>query len=415
VAVLSCADAAVLGGSRIVITRSGAWYADLILDTTTAPTGAVTIVSDDGTLSLEGTVAFGGVWQGHTDLRVEAGGGHWDGPALSARFYRDPTLRIVLTDALRDAGEQLDPSVDSALLDTPLSGWTRRRATLKSTLGDIVRFACPPGSRWRTTPSGKVWIGTDDYLTETFLPEFELMDWQPSELRAVITSELPSPFLVPGVLFGFHPDLPSGRISQVEHEIFANGTETVLSFADLNFGDRVASPLERTIGQVLSQMRLLARYPGEVTAQHANNTVDVRLDVPANSHLAGLTGSSQMPDLAKVPIRSMGPQVIVKVAAGARVQVEFEGGSPMRPVVVGFETDSGTLTTLNVGGTRGVARIDDTVDLGSWQTVVTSGSVSSIIWTPPGGGTPVTLPIAPVPPVALTGKVSSASAVLETG
>ena len=62
-----------------------------------------------------------------------------------------------------------------------------------------------------------------------------------------------------------------------------------------------------------------------------------------------------------------------------------------------------------LGGTSGkeIARKGDAVDIGSWAVTVGGGSVTGIVVTPPGGGTPVNIPVgAPTP---LSAKVNAGS------
>jgi hypothetical protein len=60
-------------------------------------------------------------------------------------------------------------------------------------------------------------------------------------------------------------------------------------------------------------------------------------------------------------------------------------------------------------GTLPVARKTDTVDMGTWQVTVnpTSGAITAISWTPPGGGTSIVFNAVTPGPFSLTGKISS--------
>jgi hypothetical protein len=71
------------------------------------------------------------------------------------------------------------------------------------------------------------------------------------------------------------------------------------------------------------------------------------------------------------------------------------------------------------GGGKGVARLKDTVDLGTWQATFGVGPLSACIVslsiTPPGGGKPIVLAAATPGPFSLTGQISSASDKSESG
>lgn len=456
---LTCGGLNVLSGT-IVLTRVGAWYADLSLDGSTAPAGSVQIQSDDGSFVLVGTALFSGSYQAHVDVRVEGGGGGID-RVIEPRYYRNATLRIVLGDALRDAGEQLDSSVDSGLLNAQLTAWTRRRGTLGSVLGDIVRFACPSGTIWRTLSNGNVWLGTDAYSADPVTVDaFDTMDERPSELQAVIATDVPSAALIPGAKFKFDPDLDPGKVSQVEHTIEAKSTRTTLWFKDDVFGDRVWSPLARVASQTLGQTRFQSLYTGTVTAYHDDDaTVDVQIDDPTS--VVTLSGTARLPDLAHVPIRAFGPSVKVKVQANARVLLGFEGSSPARPVVIAFENtddmtevdiggtnskvvltagtsvvtinhsgdvtiDAGSNNIVMNGGTKGVARLDDTTANGTWDASSSTSSSLVFTYTPPGGVPQIiTIPFvpgsggasfgSPIGSQTLKGKVDTASGTVKAG
>jgi hypothetical protein len=99
------------------------------------------------------------------------------------------------------------------------------------------------------------------------------------------------------------------------------------------------------------------------------------------------------------------PGVAVRVSAGARVRVFFDGSDRSRPRAALSEEDDSTLVSISVaGGTAGVARVGDEVDLGT-ITGSNAGGAVSFIWTPPGGGTPVTSPTLNVTAVISTGAL----------
>lgn len=55
-------------------------------------------------------------------------------------------------------------------------------------------------------------------------------------------------------------------------------------------------------------------------------------------------------------------------------------------------------------GTKKVARVTDTVDIGQWSVTISGGAITAISVIPPGGGAPVVLSATPT---ALSAKISS--------
>ena len=100
-------------------------------------------------------------------------------------------------------------------------------------------------------------------------------------------------------------------------------------------GDRIKGAIVQFIEQVFPRLDYLALYPAKVNAQNSDLTLELRPD------------DARLPDHSKVPIRHGVPNMQVKVSAGARVLLGFEGGDPSKPVATLWESASVTELVFN--------------------------------------------------------------------
>lgn len=123
----------------------------------------------------------------------------------------------------------------------------------------------------------------------------------------------------------------------------------------------------------------LASYEATVVQQDSS---DLTLEVICDDERIG--------HLSKVPLYVGIPGARVQVLPESRVIIQYSGGNPERYYATGMDMD--------LGGSKGIARVGDSVDLG-----YLAGTA------PPGGG-PVTFVLSPVEipnSVHLTGKITS--------
>ncbi len=199
-------------GGTILLPRVGVWTADLELDATADVAGAITIEVAAGP-TFKGTVVSGQLAYGHLCARVVGGAAGLNKQAVP-KHYVGATIRTVLADLVRTAGETLSDTIDPALLTRPLAGWTTLRMTVGETLAALVGSGMPAGSAWRILPDGTLWVGTETW------PDSDVMEWreldrQPREGRLELG--LDSPALLPATVLG------SDRIDYVAHRIDAQG------------------------------------------------------------------------------------------------------------------------------------------------------------------------------------------------
>jgi hypothetical protein len=128
-------------------------------------------------------------------------------------------------------------------------------------------------------------------------------------------------------------------------------------------------------------LEYLAAHDATVVAQMEDGSLDLRLDDPT------------MPGLSSVPIWLGLPGVRVEVSKGARVKVGFAGGDPGKPFAGLWATDAAFVRIVVGGGTKPVARVDDTTDSGTLviRTVTQPAPLCTLEWKPPGHEVPIVL------------------------
>lgn len=313
---------------RIARPRTGAWTADVVLDTDAPPTGRVVLAAADGSASFAGTVASAEDRFGHVAARV-CGGAHGLSTALAPAYYRGATVRLVVADLLRAAGETLAGDSDAGILGAGLAVWTRAAAPAATALAAVL---APSGAVWRVRPDGALWIGREAWPTVSVAGDVMATD---PENGALTLGTDAVPFaLAPGSVFD------GRRVSYVEHELTGDRTQTRVWFEAPGAAlDAVASPLATLVRHLTGDARLRALFPGVVLAA-GGDALDVQLD------------GSELPPLVGVPLRPWAPGCSQTVGAGARVLVAFEGGDPRAPVVVAFAPDAGAQTAVTLAAGR---------------------------------------------------------------
>lgn len=165
--------------------------------------------------------------------------------------------------------------------------------------------------------------------------------------------------------------------------------------------DDLVGAVSGFVKRLLRRLPLAKLYPGTVKAQDASSLlVDVLPDDAKELGGAGFSGIRLALGL---------PGFKVKVPAGARLRLWWDAWDPSRPFA-GLFDEGGPVTEVSFdGGTKGVARVDDTVDCGKLRYV--PGSPGALFYTPPGG---VEAVVSAVPPgTSISGIVTSGSAKLK--
>lgn len=345
----------------------GIWVANVELDANEAPTpGEPATIDLDGD-EWVGTIDRSALDSGRAKVRI-IGGAAGLRTEIPARYYRSPTLQIVLDQILADAGETL--SADAVDLSTiSVERWTRTSGRAAEALD---RLAAAAGHAWRVQRDGTVWLGTDDFddsgadvLEADRDPRTKAVLLQPRGPLLVRpgTSVLGLPVYAVTTTWA-----PQGARQRVRYE--ASRTRAVLSaIVDAGAAKAIA---------------LRGLYRATVVTQRPNGNVDV---LPDLDDLGRDTGG-----LSDVPIRYGFPGWAVEVTEGSRCLIGFEDGDEERPYVDQWLPGAIVVARFE-GGTKDMARVDDHVSLGTVTAIDGDGLPVTFIHTRPAGGDP------PLPPV----------------
>jgi hypothetical protein len=201
--------------ATITIPMTGTWTADVVLEAEPqqALTGLLTL--SVGSLTLRGTAARAGSFVGGYSARIVGGYLGWR-RELSPKSYQSAfglKLAPILTDAAREAGEQVNVTDDRTLAPA----YVRRKAK---------------GSRllWELYPSW--WMGLDGVTqigarADSIVGSvFDVTDYDPYRGRVTVATSFPEAF-VPNVRFT-GVTTPELRASLVVHEVEQSKLRTVV-------------------------------------------------------------------------------------------------------------------------------------------------------------------------------------------
>lgn len=378
-----------LGGNRVHRARvsmpiRGVWFVEADVEATTLVDGEILELVAPG-LKLKGTSYRSGFFAAHGGVRM-VGGADGLSKALRANAYRRLQFHHCLEDLARETGETLSPTCDAAVMATFLERWTRPRGTGSEGLAALLELV--PGTAWRTLDDGSIWVGSEPW--PAFTGKFQVLEDDPAAGRLVLASEAAE--LRPGML------LDGRRVTRVEHAFEATSVRTEVEYtvdAERAGTTRLLDAFSTLVRRIMQGAKLHVRFLAAIVSQAADGTVAVKFD---RGEVAGTDG---------IPIRLGLPGFKVKVPAGARAAVAFEEGDPTRPAVVGFDAGSSVTEVAFDGGTKGVARVDDSIDAGTLLVVIsgTPPAVTAITHYAPGATLPAFAP--PTFSIALTGKITS--------
>lgn len=319
--------------AEIVLPLARNWTAEIQVDAAAALSGAVPVVIDG--ITFNGTVAKApdgtdeSVIEGGRCLCRIVGGAGGLTTELDPRAYVGTTVRGVVSDILREAGETLSTTADAPSLSTSLAKWQRDQGSASEALTAVVDAA---GATWRVLLDGTIWIGTETW--PTVAPKHVVID-RPSPV--VIAIALGAPELVPGVTFLGH------KVRQVVHYLSGKLRTDVYIESIADTFDRLFAPLRRAIDYSRA-------WPSRIVKQNADKTLQV---LPDDERMRGS-------GLDKVPIRRGLPGITDVQVESGRCTLEFEAGDPKRPIVTAFEPGAVTKVEFD-NGTKSIARVDDAV------------------------------------------------------
>lgn len=364
--------------ARIALPHVGAWHGELEADCAgrehaTGSDGLVAIVIDgvEFRCSVLRSVDIGG----RRKARVVGGHGGL-GTTLEATHYTETTALSVIRDILADCGETLSSTVDSDALDaTALQSWKAAQMPASHLL---TRLCSAIGRIWRVLEDGTVWVGAEDYPELAVPNQLIDEDWA----AGCIEIAPDAPNLVPGVTF------LGQQIRYVVHHLEGDGLRTEA------FLETPGGLLDRFLAGVRQEVIYSRLYPAEVVTQNADGTLQL---LPDDERVRGA-------GLDRVPIRCGLPGFEVRVKAGARVRLGFDGGDPSRPFASLWDADPSVVESISfAGGTRPIARVGDTVQVFAGQTAIMGTVVIGEVPQPIGPGSFVTF-LAPLPGVVGSGN-----------
>jgi hypothetical protein len=369
----------------LVMPLVGAWTAEVEADAPTAPVGPVTLEGLGAT--LKGFVRKGEAFAELVRVSL-AGGAGGLGAVIPPKFYEGTTMRTVLDDIAREAGEAISTTSDATILATTVGKWVRPKATARAALGLLLRQS--EGATWRVLDDGTVWVGRDAWGASA--ADYTVEDYDPAKSFLKLWGDDMS--LRPGVTWqGF-------RLHEVVHALTPDSFRTRANHA-ASLDDAFKGAVRRLVADELTAAR---RYPATVVAQSSDGALlEVRPD------------SGAIPGLTRLPFRYGLPGFRAKVPRGARVDVAFENGDLSRPFALPGELGAVTEVSFD-GGSKGVARVDDTTFSGEFYMQAAPGPVYTLWYKPPGGAWGVVASGA-IPPVAagtsVPGKITSGQAKLK--
>lgn len=304
--------------------RLRAWHVDATVNTADASlvTGAVTITILDGQLTMRGRGKVVGDYLDTVRVRVVAGAG---GLAREAapRYYQQTTLRIVVGDLLRAAGETLAASSDQTILNTLLGAWTVKGGTVADALELLLS---PLGASWRMLADGSFWCGRETWPDAGVEVTVERRD----SARHQLQLSMEAPLLLPGTT------LNGEHVSYVEHNVTSDGVSSrVWLELDGADGDRASGPFIAMVRAAVPHIDYLALYRATVLAQ-SGNSVDVQPE------------DQRIPQMTSVPLRHGLPAVSLQVAPGSTVLIGWMNADPLKPYAALWD-GSETLLSLSLG------------------------------------------------------------------
>lgn len=363
-----------LNGHRVIsgevtLTATRQQHAELVVDRRGGELSGRATLSGPG-LTFVGTVddERTTVFQDTTRVVVVAGaGGLWKD--VAAKYYRIVSVETILTDLFREAGETLSTTSDATVLARVLTSWTRAAGDVIDALETLTKHL---GVDWRMLEDGTVWVGTHAWA-----------EW-PKLLRdsTIVQNDDPRTQMISVAVRNHARELQARpgftfdgrRVREVRFRFNEGSTRT-----QLVYGESLAEMLGGIVARNAPDVASRSWYAATVVRQLASGLLEVKPDDVAAAPAGGWTD---------IPIRSGLPGTSVKVSAGQRVRIFFEDGDRTKPVAALWDEGVAVDEIKFAGGTKSIARVDDTVDCGK-LTIIAAAGAAPVVYTPPGGS-PVT-------------------------
>lgn len=335
-----------------------------------------------------------------TALQVQPKGGFWSvllvqgagklETTLRPKWYDGIAISTVLSDAIREAGEQVGTIEISGILPKYL----RRGSSLGAVLENVLYGRA---ERYWFEANGSISVGKPNYPTREEQPiAFESR----AERRSFLLPIMPD--LQPRVTLAieYAGTIYRERIGRVIHSI---GQQLRTEAVWVGSSDHIAA-LERMTKD--TRLDYALKYPCKILKDHGDNHFDVKPD------------DNSLPALTRVPWRAFAPSVLLEINPNTRAELEFENGDSSKPVLTEFGAGGiKNLTlpadaSLKLGGSSamlGVVRTNDQVEITLYLAPSLVGKIST---TPSVEPQPVGPPL-PFIPMTITGVNIGGSSIVK--
>ncbi|MDO9016682.1 MAG: hypothetical protein Q8S73_37890 [Deltaproteobacteria bacterium] len=365
----------------LVIPRTGAWTADVEVDTDEALTGVVD-------LALEGRV-----WRA-TVARGSVAFGRWSGRLVGAGALlaelaplaqASTTLRGVLDEVLRETATTLAPGVGD--LSATVARWHRSATTGAQELAEVALRA---GMSWRVLADATVWVGPETWDAADVGADVEVLDRDPVLGRYELAGA-DALDIRPGTIVQLREGASDTfvRVGAVVHRLEGVALRTsVLEEQQETTAGRLWAAFVAVVLRITRRFDRTGSYAARVVAQNADGTLDLQPD------------DARRPSCQRVPYRTL-PGLAVEIPAGARVSYTYEDGDPRRPLVTLWEPSTAAGKWTLYGGTHPAARQGHAV-----QVTIPAGAVH--VTNPAIPAVPPTIPSPG--PITLSGTITAGTA-----
>ena len=202
----------------VTLPRVGVWHADLTVNADGPATGSA-IATLDG-VDMPAHIQKAEMVEGMLELRLVGGNGGM-GKLAQKKFYKGSTVRHVVTDLVRDAGEVFSSKASTAsVLDLPLKSWTSLAVptgALMQALADTARDLMGSDVSWRVLYDGTIWLGAETWPA------------CPADVRILAADGANSSQLLGTDALGIWPGttIAGRRVDSVVHQVGGQNRSTV--------------------------------------------------------------------------------------------------------------------------------------------------------------------------------------------
>jgi len=347
--------------------RDGNWTADVQADGIDSinPGDAVSVLVGD--TEFVGSLFRGGPEAGRWMGRIQGGSGGLLA-TLAPKNYSSVTLSAVLAEiAVASSQPVADASLD--LTGYQVANWQRAAGAASHAIQDI---ASELGVPWRITRGGELRLGQASFLA---LESDQIeISTDPATGSAIYAPDA-DPVIEPGVTIDGRP------VSYVSTLIDSNGLRQEVYFDDSPsaIDGRIKGSLQAIIESVVGRrLAYHALWPATVAAQLSG-----QLELmPDDDQMRGL-------GLGNIRIRHGEPGYATEVPPGSRCLIGFEAGDPKRPYVAQWLANTSVTSITFEGGTRNIARTNDTTSQGSITFTQLGLGTVSVTFLDANGSAPV--------------------------